>query len=122
MKVLIVDDSAKIRERLVLMLEDIEGIEVAGQAEDVPGALVMNEWLKPDAIILDIRIHKGSGFEVLERVKRRTRPPIVIMFTNFAYPKYRERCLQSGADYFFGKSEEFEKIPEVLGALANSSV
>jgi DNA-binding NarL/FixJ family response regulator len=122
MKVLIVDDSAKMRERLISMLEGIEGVEVVGEAEDAPGAIVMNEWLKPDAIVLDIRIPKGSGFEVLERVKRRTRPPIVIMLTNFAYPQYRDKCLQSGADYFFCKSEEFERIPEVLETLVNGSI
>jgi DNA-binding NarL/FixJ family response regulator len=41
----------------------------------------------------------------------------VIVLTNFAYPQYRKRCLQNGAEFFFDKSTEFEKVGEVLQGL-----
>ena len=40
------------------------------------------------------------------------------MFTNYAFPQYRERSLTLGADYFFDKSREFHRVREVLSALA----
>ena len=42
---------------------------------------------------------------------------VVIIFTNYPYPQYRKKCMEAGADFFFDKSMEFEKIPEVLGQL-----
>ena len=36
------------------------------------------------------------------------------MFTNYAFPQYRERSLSLGADYFFDKSREFHRVREVL--------
>jgi DNA-binding NarL/FixJ family response regulator len=51
---------------------------------------------------------------------RGARPPntTIIVFTNFAFPQYRERSLKLGADYFFDKAREFHRVREVLRQLA----
>lgn len=114
MKVLIVDDSILLRERLTAMISELPGIEVIGQAESAEKAINTIRILKPDVTILDIRMPGGSGFEVLENIKRDKSTPLMIVLTNYPYPQYKKKCLDSGADYFFDKSAEFQKVIEVL--------
>jgi DNA-binding NarL/FixJ family response regulator len=117
MKVFIADDSALLRERLVALICDLEGMEVVGQAGDAAEALEAIRRLKPDVAVLDIRMPGGNGIQVLEAVKRQPAPPLVIMLTGFAYPQYRRKCLAAGADYFLDKTTEFERVAEVLRQL-----
>ena len=119
-RVLIVDDSALIRERLKTMLSEIAGVEIVGQAEDKMEAIASNERLHPDVVILDIRLPRGDGIEVLQHIKRDTPSVIVIMLTNYSYPQYRQKCLKAGADFFFDKSTEFDKVIAVLQRLSQS--
>ena len=114
MKVLIVDDSILLRERLTAMISELPGIKVIGQAENAENAISSIRILKPDVTILDIRMPGGSGFEVLENIKRDKWTPLMIVLTSYPYPQYRKKCLDSGADYFFDKSSEFQKVIKVL--------
>lgn len=114
MRVFIADDSAPVRERLKTMLWEIQGVEVIGQAGDAVEATKSILELKPDVVILDIRMPGGSGIDTLRDIKRVAPAPRVIMLTNYPYPQYRKRCMDAGADFFFDKSSEFHKVTEVL--------
>jgi len=113
-KVFIADDSLIVREHLVTMLEELAGIEVVGQAENVAEAISAIRILKPDAVILDIRMPGGSGIDVLQNIKQDDLAVLVIVLTNYPYPVYRQKCLQAGADFFLDKSTEFDQIPELF--------
>jgi DNA-binding NarL/FixJ family response regulator len=63
--------------------------------------------------VLDISMPGGSGVHVLETIKREQPALKVIMLTNFGHEQYRQKCLQLGADHFFDKTTEFEKVLEV---------
>jgi len=114
MKVFIADDSAILCERLVEMLSDIPGIEIIGHARDVLESITSIRKLNPDIVILDIRMPGGSGIDVLQDIKKDKQAPMVIILTNYPYPQYRKKCLGLGADYFFDKSTEFEKVTELF--------
>jgi len=114
MKILIADDSAVVRERLISLLTDLHGIEIVGQAEDAMEARNMAEKLRPDVAILDLRMPKGSGADVLYDIKKLNPAPKVIMLTNYPHPENRKKCMDGGADYFFDKSNEFQKVVSVL--------
>ena len=114
LKVLICDDSATVRERLVTMTLDLPETDVVGQAQDVPGCLEAIRQTQCDVVILDIHMPGGNGIQVLREVKEMDPPPGVIMFTNYAYAQYRKRCQDAGADFFFDKSTEFDKLPQAL--------
>ena len=116
-RVFIVDDSAIIRERLEMMLSELKGIEMIGQAKGSTEAEEAIPKLKPDVVILDIRMHGGNGIEVLKHIKKDKNPPLVMMLTNYPYPQYRKKCKDAGANFFFDKSTEFDKITEVLKKL-----
>lgn len=114
MNVFVVEDSSLLRERLVRTLTGIADVQVSGFADTAAEAIQQIQTLRPDAIILDIRLRQGTGFQVLEACKVPGRPPLVIVLTNFAYPQYRKKYIDAGADFFFDKSNEFGKVVEVL--------
>jgi len=114
MKIFIADDSAVVRERLIEMLSELPEIEIIGQAQDGLEATNLIKKLNPDVVILDIRMPRENGIDVLQNIKRDKQAPIVIMLTNYSYPQYRKKCMEAGADFFFEKSTEFEKVMEVV--------
>jgi len=121
MKVFIADDSPILCERLKTMLSDFPEVEISGQAKDTPEAIKFIKELKPDVVILDIRMPGGSGIEVLQSIKK-DRPDIkVIVFTNYPYPQYRKKCMDLGADFFFAKATESEEVPKVIEQLLKNA-
>lgn len=95
MRILIVDDEAPARERLKRLLEDIEGVELIGEAEDGARAVELIETLSPDLVLLDIQMPALNGFEVVEALQA---PPPIIFVT--AYDEYAIRAFDIHAlDY-----------------------
>ncbi len=117
MKLFIVDDSEIVIERLKTMLSEEKEIEIVGQAHNPFDAINGIRALQPDAVILDLQMPGGSGMGVLLSIKRNHSGPTVLVLTNYPYPQYRKKCMEAGADFFFDKSTEFERIPEVLKEL-----
>ena len=113
-RVLVVDDSTVIRERLGGILKDFESITIVGEAEGGREAVTMAKDLRPDVVILDIRMSDGSGIEALEQIKRLEPAPVVAILTNYPYSQYRDHCAALGADFFFDKSTEFGRIAEAF--------
>jgi len=120
-RIFIADDSDVLRARLIEIISEIEGIEIVGEAENAEKVLDAERSLKPDILILDIRMQSGNGILALETIKKRKNPPIVIMFTNYPYLQYRKKCFDAGADYFFFKATEFENLVELLKQLTQSA-
>ena len=120
MKVFIADDSPTVRERLATMLAETREIQVIGQAQNAVEAKDSIHRLKPDAVILDIRMPDGGGIEVLQNIKKNGSPPTIIVLTNYPYPQYRKRCMDEGADFFLDKSTEFEKVLDIIRSLATA--
>ena len=117
-KVFIADDSEVVCQRLIDMLAELPGIEIVGQAGDVAEAIKSIQNVHPDAVVLDIRMIGGSGIDVLKSIKKSEPTTMVIMLTNYPYAQYRKKCMDEGADYFFDKSSEFERVAEIIRKLA----
>jgi DNA-binding NarL/FixJ family response regulator len=118
MKVFLVDDSAIVLEKLTAMISSIDGVEIAGQALNAHDAIQFVVKLKPDVVILDIRLNGGgNGMDVLKRIKKEIPSTVVIMLTNYPYQQYREKCQALGADYFFDKVTEIEKVYDTFKRL-----
>jgi DNA-binding NarL/FixJ family response regulator len=81
MKLFIADDNIPFRKRLTTILSSIEGVEIVGSAGEVPTAIELIEKTAPDAVILDIHMEGGSGFDVLSAVKPVQPDLKVIMLT-----------------------------------------
>jgi DNA-binding NarL/FixJ family response regulator len=119
LKVFITDDSVLVRERLVGLISELEAVELVGQAENALEAIEAIQRLRPDVVILDIRLPGGNGIEVLKAIKQNVPAPMVIMLTAFPYRQFYEKCREAGAEYFFDKASEFHHIVEVLKQLHN---
>jgi DNA-binding NarL/FixJ family response regulator len=87
---------------------------MAWQAQNAAEAIAAFQQIRPEVAILDIQMPDESGIEVLARIKKESPQTTVIMLTNYPLPPFRKRCQEAGADYFFDKSTEFEKVVEVL--------
>ena len=123
LRVVIVEDSAMIRARLAETLTEIPNLEIIGEAETEAEAVALLRQGGWDATVLDLQLKKGTGLCVLKALAQDKKPPAakVIVFTNFAFPQYKDRSLQLGADYFFDKSREFHRVREVLASLATGN-
>jgi len=117
MRVLIADDSEILRSRLIEMLSEFKEIDIVGQTGYAQEAIELIRELIPDVVILDIRLPDRNGINVLEMIKKRNISTKVIIFTNYPYFQYRKRCLDAGAEFFFYKAAEFEKLVEALKEL-----
>jgi len=123
LRVLLIEDSPIIRSRLVEALSEIPNVEVMGQAENESDALVLLRHNKWDVVVLDLQLRGGTGLGVLKGIGGiRTPGAKVIVFTNYAFPQYRDRSMSLGADYFFDKAREFHRVREVLEGMANDAL
>jgi DNA-binding NarL/FixJ family response regulator len=122
LKILIADDSALLRSRLSLLVSEVPGVELVGQAATAGETIETIQRLKPNVVILDLRMPGGGGLQVLEKLKSIETAPLVIILTAFAYPQYRQRCLELGASYFFDKTTEFDGMLELIQQLQHQSV
>lgn len=120
LRVVIVEDSAIIRARLTEALSEIPNVAIVGQVETEADALAILVQAKWDAAVLDLQLKQGTGLGVLKSLAQRARPAntTIIVFTNYAFPQYRDRSMLLGADYFFDKSREFHRVRDVLRTLA----
>jgi DNA-binding NarL/FixJ family response regulator len=113
-RVYIVDDSPEVRERLAAMLSEVATVQVVGQTGNAANALASILRLMPDTVILDIRMPGKNGIQLLREIKGERPDITAIMLTNYDYPQYRAESLQAGADHFFNKTREFEKVVDLL--------
>ena len=121
-RVFLVEDSPILRERLTESFAVPGRIEVVGYAEDEARAvdvLRQGDW---DVLVLDLQLKQGSGFGVLQALRRAGRPASaqVIVLTSFANEYYRAKSEQLGADHFFDKTRDYYRVYEVLDRLAES--
>ena len=116
-----VEDSEIVRTRLVAMLAETRGVEVAGEAATVADAVARLAAGRPDAVLVDLRLPDGDGFEVIRAAKALTPAPIVVVLTSYAYPQLEARGLAAGADWFLDKSTQFLRVPEILTSLPRMS-
>ena len=119
MRLLIADDSDQVRMRLVDMLSDLKGIETIFEAQEGLEAIKLTRELRPDVVVLDIRMPKRNGIEVMSEIIQEDYRPVIIILTSYPHDQYRKRCMEAGSDYFFDKSCEFERVTEICQQLVS---
>jgi DNA-binding NarL/FixJ family response regulator len=115
-KVLVVEDSPIVRERLVALIAGLSNVSIVGQAQDGFKAQQLFRRHHPDAVVLDIQLPGINGLDLLAQFKKEQPACVVIVLTTYAFEGFRQRCAALGADHFFDKSTEFERVNEVLAA------
>lgn len=112
----IVEDSTPVRERLIETVREIPNTRVVGEAEAISDALEGVRSSQPRVLIVDIQLRGGSGIRLLKQMRAAgmRRPELVIVVTNYPTDDYRKASHDHGADHFFDKASEFDKVRDVL--------
>jgi Response regulator containing a CheY-like receiver domain and an HTH DNA-binding domain len=122
MKIVIADDSALWRDRIKSSFNGSYDISIVGEADNGNEALRLIRETEPDLAILDIRMPEMNGMEVLKNIKEMKMKVKVCMLTNYAYPQYKKKCIEAGADYFLSKTEDFEEIETIVSDMLGDEV
>ena len=112
LRILTVDDEALALRRLKLLLQAIPQAEHVGEAGGCAEALAMIGALKPDVVLLDIKMRDGSGFEVVEALAQRPNPPVIIFVT--AFDHFAIRAFESAVADYLLKPVERERLARAL--------
>ncbi|MEU5870257.1 response regulator transcription factor [Glycomyces sp. NPDC047369] len=117
-RVLIVDDEALIRSGLTHILETADDIEVV---DAVSGADAVDRVLslRPDVVLLDIRMPDVDGLSILRRLRELARPPVTAALTTFGENEYVDRALRLGASGYLLKDMKPEHLIRQVQALAS---
>jgi len=120
MNVFLVEDSAQVVRRLEEMLAAIEGVRTVGSAARADEAIREVLTLRPDAVLCDVSLAQGTGFDVLRALHEQAPEVEVYMLSNFATEPYRRIAARLGARDFFDKSTELERMRDAVAARAAS--
>ncbi|MEU2431476.1 response regulator transcription factor [Streptomyces sp. NPDC007861] len=116
-RVMVVDDEALIRSGFQHILDTAEDIEVVAAVQGGQ-ALRTAEEVRPDVVLLDIRMPDVDGLTVLAGLRKLPHPPVVAMLTTFDMDEYVATALRSGAAGFLLKDTDPEGLPFLVRALA----
>ena len=117
--VVVADDHPVIREGLVKILESAKDIKIVVEAEDGEEVCVLYDRLRPDVLVLDLRLPKKDGIQVLHQLmSRRLSKPRVIIMTS--YDSEHEICqaARAGAKAFLVKVADPQQIREAVRRVA----
>jgi DNA-binding NarL/FixJ family response regulator len=117
--VLVVDDDPLVRSALGLMLGGQPDVRVVGEAADGRAGLAAADELRPDVVLMDIRMPGLDGLAATVELRRRADPPHVIVLTTFDADDYVLRALAAGADGFLLKDTPPPEILEAIRRVAD---
>lgn len=118
MRIFVAEDSPLVRERLVQMIEEVDGMTVVGQTGNARLASEQIAELQPEVAVLDVHLIDGDAFMVLADIRQQAPATQVILVSAQSFASYRVKALACGARFFFDKSKEFDCIAPVLRQLA----
>ncbi len=113
-RVFLVEDSAPIRQRVTALLASIRGVDNVGSAATADDAERAILATKPHAVLLDVKLAQGSGFDVLRTLHAQAPQIEVYMLSNFAAPAYRQLAADLGARGFFDKTTEMDSMRKAI--------
>ena len=119
-RILIADDQALVRAGFKMILEAEEDLEVVAEASDGHEALARVAELKPDVVLMDIRMPELDGIEATRRVVAAggDAPPRVLMLTTFDLNEYVYEALRAGASGFLLKDVPAEQLAAGIRVVA----
>jgi two-component system NarL family response regulator len=113
-RILIADDHPIVREGLVAVLALEDDLKVVGQAHDGEEACRLYKKLLPDILILDLRMPKKDGIQVVSELMTERPRPRIIVLTNSAKAEDLRRALTAGAKGYLLKGAEPDQVCESI--------
>jgi two-component system, NarL family, invasion response regulator UvrY len=113
-RVLVVDDHDLVRTGITRMLADIEGLQVVGQAQSGEESLLKTRELKPDVVLMDVRMPGIGGLEATRKLIRSHPDLKVVAVTACAEDPFPTRLLQAGAAGYLTKGAGLEEMVQAI--------
>ena len=117
LRLLIVDDVARVRRDLRLLISLSGGVEVVGEAANGLEALQQTNALQPDVVLLDLEMPVMDGYEAARQIKARWPACRVVAFSVYSYPSARQKADRAGVDEFIEKGAPLSEIFQKIGLL-----
>jgi DNA-binding NarL/FixJ family response regulator len=117
-RILLVDDDPLLRAGLRLMLRGAEGLEIAGEAHDGDAAIAAAAELRPDVILMDIRMPGTDGVAATTRIAAGADPPRIIVLTTFDADDLVRKAISAGAAGYLVKDTPPAEIVSAVRAVA----
>lgn len=117
-RILIVDDSAVFREALCTFIAELDGMIVVASVGSGEEGLALVGRLRPNVVLLDVRMMGLDGFETTRRLKQLPAPPAVVVITTSEDDGFREAAMAVGADAFVLKRRAGADIEQVIHRVA----
>ncbi|WP_330297697.1 response regulator transcription factor [Streptomyces sp. NBC_00503] len=117
-RVLIVDDQMMVREGFSVLLNAMEGIEVVGEAVNGREAIAQVAALKPDVVLMDIRMPEMNGLEATRAIVAADADAKVLVLTTFDLDEYVYQALQAGASGFLLKDASARQLADGVRVVA----
>ena len=119
-RVVLVDDQTLVRQGVRGLLELVPDIEVVGEASNGEEALETVPELKPDVLLLDIRMPRLNGIAVLEALRKADALPPTLVLTTFDDGDAAIAAIKAGAKGLMLKDVKLEDLAEAIRALADN--
>ena len=116
-RVVIADDQAVVRGGLRMILE-AQGVEVVGEAPDGAQAVAMALGVRPDVVLMDIRMPRLDGIEATRQLAAAVAGPRVLILTTYGIDEYVYEALRAGAAGFVLKTESPERLVDAVSVVA----
>jgi len=111
---MIAEDQGLIRHSLAALLSAVDGFQIVGLAANGEELLKQLELVKPDVILMDIKMPKMNGIEVTKTIDEKMPWVKVIALSGFDHPVYIKEMLKNGAKGFISKNCSIEELCEAI--------
>jgi DNA-binding NarL/FixJ family response regulator len=118
-RVLLVDDFQLVREGLRMALETVDGVEIVGEAGDGAQGVAEAERLRPDVVLMDVRMPELDGIEATRRIVALDGPPVhVLLLSTFDLEEYLYEAVRAGVGGITLKDTPPDELAAGIEALA----
>ncbi len=121
LRVVLVEDSAVLRDILSAILGGISTLEIVGAADSEAAALALLAQVRPDLLIVDLELKAGTGLGILATIHAMPEhfgSPWAVVFSNHSHLALRARCRALGVAAFFDKSFQMDELLSYMDGVA----
>lgn len=122
LRLLLVEDQTVVREGLRQLVESEPGLVVAGEAATAAEAVLQAARLRPDVVLLDLKLPDGSGLDAARQMLAAPRPPAILVLSTYEDVALVRSALEMGLSGYLPKTASFQEIVAGVRAAAAGGV
>jgi len=119
-KTLIADDDARFRQRIKELLASEPGMEIIGEAADGHDAVCKARELKPDLVLMDVRMPGMSGLDAARQLKAEMPGLKIIILTLYELEEYKEAAMASGVNHYIVKRSMLDELVPAIRSIGQA--